>query len=495
MSKTNNDDRRVDVLKIRDAQINSHKMFGHTQLSTLPEELLLRIFKLLPHSDLTSLLLVNKKFSNLASDPVLWRLYHIPAMEIAQLSGLDVLEKVLQLPRFSKLQVLDLSRVLAGVMRRNGFKPFEQNSAISQQFQDILITASSLPLKRLDLSYNNLAAIPAPDLLSKLVLSFEHVELAAVFRGRMDRGDDWIIINQILLDILEEISDTSVLRNVDLSYCELDSLPVPLISKLNCLTKVSLEGSFMTAEQVKALLMEMGRGSNIVKLDLGCESIIDVETLSDALESVEPEVMAKALNNVEYLVYNKVNFMTDGECDEMEPDVYLAAFLEEMGRRTKLKKLDMRENNYFHVNPVVVGKAFNNLQYIEFQPNPAITTAQIVEILKQMALKTNVVYLKFSYEDISWLNPGLVARAVVQVEQVDMCKMSRAHIMAILAQIDNNSKIKGLNLGGNDVSRVPESFVTKAVGVMRKNGGTVLVKKRQKKTFLSYKKEVGSLGF
>jgi len=477
-----------------DAQVNSKIFHVDAQLSTLPDELVLRIIKFLPHSDLSSFMLVNQKMSNLASDPVLWRNYHIPAMEVAQLFGLDVLGKVLQLSRFSKLQVLDLNRVLAGLMRKIGLKPFDQDSASSQQFQEILITASTLPLKKLDLSYNNLAGLPSPELLSKLVLSIEHVELAYTFRGT--DLDNWNLNRQILSDILEEISDTSVLRTVDLSGCHFDSLPVPLIAKLNCLTNVTLEGSYLTSEQVRALLTEMSLGSNIVKLDLGSDSIIDVESLSDALENVEPEVVAKALNNVQYLIYNKVNFMDGAECDEMEPDDHLAAFLEEMGRNTKLKKLEMQENNYYHVDPVVVGKAFNNLEYIEFQPNPSITTAQIVEILKQMAIKTSVINLKFVYEDISWLNPGLVARAAVQVQQVDMlCKMSRAHIRAILGKIDDNSKIKRLNLGSNDLSKVKESVLTKAVSVMRKNGGAVIVKKRQRKMLMSYINEVGSLGF
>ena len=109
------------------------------------------------------------------------------------------------------------------------------------------------------------------------------------------------------------------------------------------------------------------------------------------------------------------------------------------------------------MDPVVVGKAFNNLEYIVLNPNFSLTTAQTKEILKQMAIKTNVVNLKFDY-DIFWLNPDLVARAVVQVEQVDMmCKMSRAHIMAILGQIDADSKIKELYLGRNDVSAADKS--------------------------------------
>ena len=442
MSKSNLDVGRTDVPKDHDdeAQINDMGN-GPIELSTLPQEVLLRILKLLSHSDLSNLMLVNKKFNNLASDPALWRQYHIPVKEISELSGLDVLGRVLQLSRFSKLQYLDLHEVRDAVMRKKCFYFVGQdsaiiNSAISQQFQDILITASTLPLKRLDLScYNNLAAIPAPDILSKLVLGIEHVELA----------DSWLG-PQILSDILEGISDTSVLRNVDFRYCEFDSLPVHLIPKLNCLTNVSLEGSIMTTEQVKALLMEMGRGSKIVKLDLGYDSIEDVETRWDAFESVEPDVVAKALNNVEYLI--KI-WLTD---------VHLAAFLQEMGRKTKLKKLEMEGyQNFFHVDPVVVGKAFNNLEYIVLNPNFSLTTAQTKEILKQMAIKTNVVNLKFDY-DIFWLNPDLVARAVVQVEQVDMmCKMSRAHIMAILGQIDADSKIKELYLGRNDVSAADKS--------------------------------------
>ena len=442
MSKSNLDVGRTDVPKDHDdeAQINDMGN-GPIELSTLPQEVLLRILKLLSHSDLSNLMLVNKKFNNLASDPALWRQYHIPVKEISELSGLDVLGRVLQLSRFSKLQYLDLHEVHDAVMRKKCFYFVGQdsaiiNSAISQQFQDILITASTLPLKRLDLScYNNLAAIPAPDILSKLVLGIEHVELA-------DSG----LGPQILSDILEGISDTSVLRNVDFRYCEFDSLPVHLIPKLNCLTNVSLEGSIMTTEQVKALLMEMGRGSKIVKLDLGYDSIEDVETRWDAFESVEPDVVAKALNNVEYLI--KI-WLTD---------VHLAAFLQEMGRKTKLKKLEMEGyQNFFHVDPVVVGKAFNNLEYIVLNPNFSLTTAQTKEILKQMAIKTNVVNLKFDY-DIFWLNPDLVARAVVQVEQVDMmCKISRAHIMAILGQIDADSKIKELYLGRNDVSAADKS--------------------------------------
>ena len=93
----------------------------------------------------------------------------------------------------------------------------------------------------------------------------------------------------------------------------------------------------------------------------------------------------------------------------------------------------MEENNFFYVQPEVLAKAFNNLEHYEFKSNPNNTSEQIVATLELMAQKTNIVDLKFIYEDLSWLNPGLVARAVVQVEQVDMlCNLSRAHVRAIL---------------------------------------------------------------
>merc|ERR1712192_75153 len=230
-----------------------------------------------------------------------------------------------------------------------------------------------------------------------------------------------------------------------------------------------------------ALMVEMGKGSCIKKFDIGSEPIVDIETLSDAFENLEPEIVAKALNNVEYLSYNKVKFV-DGDCCDFPPDLHPASFLEVMSKNTKLKKVEMEENNFFYIQPEVAAKAFNNLEHYEFKPNPNNTSEQIVATLELMAQKTRIMSLKFIYEDLSWLNPGLVARAVVQVEQVDMlCNLSRAHVRAILGQIDDRARIKRLNIGENDVSKVPKQILETAVRIMKKNGGTVILMKKGKK--------------
>jgi len=465
----------------------SREKFYQKKLSSLPEEVLMKIIGLLPHSDLSSMLLVDKKFSNLASDPALWKRYPIPAMEIAQLHGLDNLLKVLELPKFCKLEVLDLNRILPGRLKKNNRNLYEKE--FEQNFLNILKMISTLPLKSLDLSYNdlylgynNFGSRPYQNFLAKMILNIQHVELNASFRNMLQPASF-----QLLNKILDGVSGTSVLRSIDLGNCALDHLPISSIVKLNYLSEVSLEGAFMRKEQARALMIEMGKGSNIKKFDIGCGSIIDVETFEDALETVEPDVLAKALNNVSYLRYNKID-LGGADCCDLEPDVHLATFLEEMGEKpTCLKKLDMEENNFYHVEPSVIAKAFNKLEELELKPNPATTSQQIVAILQLMAKQTNIVCLKFTYEDISWLNPGLVARAVVQVEQVDMmCKMSRAHIKAVLCKLNHSSRTRRLNLGCNDVSKIPGKVLHNAVEVLRNNGGTVIVPQVKGKKYLRY---------
>ena len=92
-----------------------------------------------------------------------------------------------------------------------------------------------------------------------------------------------------------------------------------------------------------------------------------------------------------------------------------------------------------------------------------------------MGKQTNVVNLSI-YEDIPWVDPDLLARAVVQVEQVDiMCKISRSHIRVVMCQLDNNSRLRRLSLGRNDVSKIPGKVLENAIEILRKNGGTVIV--------------------
>ena len=62
-----------------------------------------------------------------------------------------------------------------------------------------------------------------------------------------------------------------------------------------------------------------------------------------------------------------------------------------MGKKpTSLKKLDINEHIYYYVEPSVLAKAFNKLEYLELKQT---TSQHIVAILQLMAIQTNIVHL------------------------------------------------------------------------------------------------------
>jgi len=280
------------------------------KLSSLPEELLMKIFGFLPYSDLSAMMIVNKKFNNLANDPALWMKYPVPAgmiirrywFGLSETPGIDILLKVLELSRFSRLEVLDLRYILpvAIIQDYSMYVDFKRWEEFKQKLLKVLEMASALPLKSLNLSFNDFKVLnlspPCLDLLVKMVLNIKHVQLNSTYppQGLFEK-------------ILDGVSVTSVLSSIDLGDCNLAHLPTSSIVKLSCLSEVSLEDARMSEGQARALIMEMGKGTNIKKFDMGSGYIIDMVTYGDVLDTVEPEIVAKALTSVEYVRYYKTD--------------------------------------------------------------------------------------------------------------------------------------------------------------------------------------------
>merc|ERR1719427_386511 len=368
-------------------------------LGIMPSELLLKIFRFLPHNDLKNAIEVCRMFRDICTEPLLWGMFSVAATRISHVKGLDRLLAVLKLPRFSKLQILDLSRVNP---------PWKSKaSADPSTFLEILTGATKLPLSWLDLSWNNLSSLSAPQYLAGL---------------------------------------------------------------LNCVTNLALEDALMTLEQARTFMLDMSKDTKIKKLSIG-RPIVDAHKFSDVFENLDAELVATALNNLEHLVYNKSN--VHGICFHQT-----IAFLEVMGRGTRLKQLEMEAYNFNNLPPQVVAKAFNNLERFEMKALTSgknLSRSQILAILQLMAEKTSLKFLMFEYRhlrDISWVNPELLARAVVQVEQVVInCALSSAQVRAIS------------DLHHNHVSGGPKNVLEKAVNIMR-DGGSVVIYQVEHMVFL-----------
>ena len=230
-----------DIGKMASTHTASHEKSIHQNLSSLPDELLMKIVGKLPHSDLHAMMIVNKKFNNLASDPSLWKKYPIPSMEIVHRHGYHTLLKVLEFPKFCKLERLDLVLIPPYRVNTNDENSLEVEP--DQEFLKIMEMASTLPLKSLDLSLNDLLNTlentPDQVFLANIVLNIQHVEFNNTFL--MGQRASF----QILNNILDGVSVTSVLRSVNLRNCDLDQLSVSSIVKLNCFSELSMEGAFL----------------------------------------------------------------------------------------------------------------------------------------------------------------------------------------------------------------------------------------------------------
>ena len=81
-----------DIERIALTHTAPHENSIQQNLCSLPDELLMKIVGLLPHSDLSVMLIVNKKFNNLVNDPSLWKKYPVPSIEIVERYGYHTLK-------------------------------------------------------------------------------------------------------------------------------------------------------------------------------------------------------------------------------------------------------------------------------------------------------------------------------------------------------------------------------------------------------------------
>ena len=68
-----------------------HDKFDQKKFSSLPDKLLMKIVGLPPQNDLDAMMMADKKFNCLTSDPVLWKKYPIHAKHVAHQYGFDIL--------------------------------------------------------------------------------------------------------------------------------------------------------------------------------------------------------------------------------------------------------------------------------------------------------------------------------------------------------------------------------------------------------------------
>jgi len=134
---------------------------------------------------------------------------------------------------------------------------------------------------------------------------------------------------------------------------------------------------------------------------------------------------------------------------------------------TKLKKFDLDGNDLSHVEPEVLARAAVKLEELGLK-DTKLRTEQISSILATIAQEdTKLKKLNLEGNDLSHVEPEVLARAAVKLEELDLSytELRPEQITSIFTTIpQEDTKLKKLNLEGNDLSHVePEVLATGAV--------------------------------
>ena len=396
--------------------------------------------------------------AQVGTDPTLWRHFPVWARDfLCQDSAASLVSK-LKLPRFSQLQRINLSRVCALPQTSEGRRvPGKLSPLTLPEFRSLVVLAGTLPLLHLELSHNALELLE-PDLLTRVILNTREVGLKSELN---------------LLHLLSHLTPQSPLQGLDLMGSDLTSLPPSLLAtSLTRLKKLDLSSVRLTLTQTAALFQAMAEpSSRLETLELGIGLLTNRFEEIFLAEDIDPQLIVRGLMNVTDLSYNLYAIEEYNAAQEDPLDPVFKLLLEQMALGGgRLQRADIDENNFHHVDAKTVAAALTQLTELELRPNPRMPmSSHLLEVLKCLASpQSRVRRLRVELASLAWANPGLVARAVVNVEEVHLdCFLPSSHLQALYTALVAGASLRSLHLGGkNDMRRLPLGHLRRMLNLL-----------------------------
>jgi len=254
----------------------------------------------------------------------------------------------------------------------------------SSLLENALNKLESLHTFRLKLTQNQLKAIF--DTMSLKVLNLHCMDFKSVgldiFKSSASLGnlsklsfhDSNLSYDQVCR-VLELLDKSSKLKLLDLSCVDLSRVPAEFLARvLNKVEEVTLEDSMVQAHQLKEILLPISQGISVIrKLDLG-----EIEVARE----LDPKILAMAVNKLE-------DFWFSGGFEEFSEDQIKMIF-KEMSLGTNLKSLALEDFQHIDkVEPETLARALNNVESVDLGESN-LTLAQYVAFFKQLNNKTNL---------------------------------------------------------------------------------------------------------
>ena len=457
-------------------------------LLTLPTEMLTRILKYLSYKDLKSACLVCRKLNTLSSQPSLWS-------RLPLVLSYNILS-VIPMSRLSSLSHLHL---------------------IGMALTDTDLVC----LNRVNLSYlcldkcnlSNLSGHLLARCLSKLLVFklIVHFEFKQEERFSSDQ----------LLQIFEKLSEHKKLKTLEMSFCDLSSIPCPTLAMvITNLNKAELHWCMLLEDQVMAIFNSLySQPVTLKQLDIGYNNI----------SYVPPTILARVVCKMERVnIYNIRHTLhrqqlmellreisrTDnlselvlgGNIMEEIPDDDLATAVSRLAMLNldhcdltesqavavvtaacesgQLRGLHLSGNILTHVATDLLVKCVSRLEMLSVSL-AHLSQVQVEHMVKAMSTSScNIRHLDISHNDLSQVDPAELAIAVNNLEKVVLHNtfISEYQAIKILKHVITQTELKELNIGG-DLRTIPPDIIAQSFNKLQ------CVTLHTEKTLLSSKAE------
>jgi len=223
-----------------------------------------------------------------------------------------------------------------------------------------------------------------------------------------------------------------------------------LVRVFNKLEEVNIWPLFsIEARHWDAIFLSVRSSSKLKKINIS----------NNDMSKAESEPMAQAICRMEE-VNLRYTHLTTIQCETI--------FSESTKNSSKLAKLDISSNDISLVNPELLAKATCQMEEVNMS-DTSMTTQQCETILESAMNSSKLVKLDITENDIPLVNPELLAKAVCQMEEVELSDTDMSTIqceMIFLESAKTSSKLVKLNIEGNDLSLVSE-IMGKAICKMK----------------------------
>ena len=383
-------------------------------METVPAEMLERIFRLLPHKDLKTVVLVCRRWRQVGEAPRLWAwvVLTVTRENISYMPGLLEARRLQAVKELVLTHIGEDGKLLKAVVKHQG-------------------------LKKLEFVCENLGDLEQPEQLWPIVQP--SVRLLGQAMSRME------VVTVMEPSVLTSWQEQEIFKAIALGESKLTKLhmdfeenpmssvePGMLARALGKIREVRLPYALLGKVQIEKILDSIIEGCKI--------KILDVE--GNILTDLDPQILAEAVCKLDAANLNDTDLTT--------PQIKTIFTAISSDENILLKDLNIGENEV-QVKPELLAAAVTKLERLNLNSS-GLSSNQTGAIFSAIqAPGSRLSTLELQHNDLSSVEPGLLARAVTRLEEVNFqnAKMTPGQASAILTALCGGHCLKRLRLVGS----------------------------------------------